>query len=128
VNEKRIAELREQIAPLQNEIWEIEQAERTAKVAALIGKCFVYSNSYSGDDQWPLYQKVIQSGDKFFAVGAQYDRRGSVEVRCKELFVFSGTETLGHEISETEYRDGIRACMERAQRFLNGEVPAPESE
>lgn len=123
MNKKRIDELRAQMQPLRDEIWDLEQKERLEELRVLVGKCFVYSNSYSGDVRWPLYQKVVAVGDKLYAVGAQNDLAGRVEVRCKELFSFSGTETLGNEISETEYRDGIKSCMEWAQRFLNGEPP-----
>ena len=127
MNQQRIDKLREQIAPLQNEIWELEHEARMTDLRSLVGKCFVYSNSYSGDQRWPLYQKVVAVGDRLYVARAQNDLRGQVEIECKELHSYSSGESLGQEISESEYNDGVRSCMEWAQRFLNGE-PYPNNE
>ena len=74
----RADELLSTIRTAQLELNDIQAAHRDKVNAALLGKCFRYRNSFSGDNHWWLYVKVIGAEDGYVVVH-KFERRGNGE-------------------------------------------------
>lgn len=71
------------------------QAEKSAKEnRSLIGKCFVYQNSYSSSPSWPLYAKIIGINEDDGALVAKQfetDSFGKAMIEDRAHFVLGGS-------------------------------------
>ncbi len=115
----RKEDLQKQVAVLRDELWEIEDAEKNKQFLEMVGKCFAYSNSYGGDSRWPMYQKVVLSGDDCYTVKVQLTDRGEAQFICEKLWS-PNTCTLGDEISEAVYDEGVARCVAAALKIVGG--------
>ena len=96
------AQLRNQLRIIQNQLSDIEDAERAKEYQGVIGKCFVYDNGYSHERRWPLFTRVtgVNENGWLVVIRTQIDCDGKLEM---EETTLTGTATLGEEISFGKY-------------------------
>lgn len=79
----REEELLQQIGALRQELWQVQDEKKRAENEALVGKCFVYTNSAGSDNpEWPFYFKVVgvdEDGD-LQTFGFEADYRGCYRI------------------------------------------------
>ena len=66
----------------------------------LIGKCFVYRNSYGSGESWPLYLRIVGFDEKkmtYLAASFQNCTDGRVDFRLHDEHNFQGQHRFGVE-------------------------------
>lgn len=104
MNKREIEKLRRQRRALDEKIFAEDQIRADKHNAKLVGKCFLYMNSYGGSygEPWPLYQKVLsaeEGGVTLFQFETDCDGKITIEPACRRF----GIATLGESISENEF-------------------------
>lgn len=118
---KTEAELVAEMAPLQNALHKLRDAEVLKKSKALVGKCFKYRNSYScpkePGDYWFLYVKVVGVGEYWpLSFEFQSDKDGRIEIKMGDCF----SHIDGHiEIPLKEFN----AAWRKVQKQIAGMKP-----
>lgn len=119
-------QIAKQMTALQNQLNDIQDAERAKEYQAVIGRCYVYDNGYSHDRRWPLFTRVTGINENGFLVviRTQIDCNGKLEMEETTLI---GTATLGEEISFGKYcaalNEGRAKLEELTGKALAVEVP-----
>ena len=58
--DKKILKLNKELRPLENKRHKLKKAEEFDEAKELVSKCFVYRNSYGGNETWPMYVRVLR--------------------------------------------------------------------
>lgn len=98
----RMFELKQQIAPLQSELWTLEGKQKEEAAQSLLGKHFKYYNSYGSDERWWKYAKVLSVKDGYpHAFTFEHTSRDAIEIESHVggYYASGGWE----EISEAEF-------------------------
>ena len=124
--DSRKAELEKTLTEARMELDEIQDQERRHSNEKLIGKCFVFINSYgvSGPAPWPLYIKV-QRMDKFgglYGHKFQTDCDGQITINFDRSL--SGT-SFEKEITQDEFKLEWDNLLE-SMKNLGKANPTPE--
>lgn len=103
---------------------EIQREEEKVIVAKLketvkVGDCFKYSNSYSGDDRWWLYQKVIKVDGTFMRTESiQFTSDKSLIYQPRDLMVgFNGeVNSSYYPIPRKEYETAKARILKKINK------------
>lgn len=114
----RKEELEQQLSVIQNELYEISEAERLKKAAALVGRCFKYHNSYSGDTGcWCIYRVVYKKKNKVRYLDAQTTRDG--KVRLEDFAVDEIDFYNWHPITKKQYKAGLNRVLKHIKNLTD---------
>lgn len=115
-------EILKAMEPLRAELYKVEDAERKAEHAKLIGRCFKYRNCYScpkeESDYWWMYTKVTGMGDGYWPKAFQFqtDKDGKIEIEYARHHANLGGYV---EITAKEFN----AAWRKLQRQIAGSKP-----
>lgn len=118
INKKQA--LQETLAKVRRELSRIEAAERLKANRGLVGKCYVYRNSYSCPeteaDYWPLYKKIISLDEfgNFQTLQFENDNSGQLTIKSDKWGSLHGDYV---EITQEEFE-------QQAERFLKAVAEA----
>lgn len=109
-------ELNAEIKKLRGKVLRIEEKENRELAQSLVGKCFVYKNTYGHGKSWPLYAKVYKM-ERFGSVMVKQIQidpqgRGTWEIRSSSPSYMVGGGW--HPIKPSRYE----AAWRRFQRNL----------
>lgn len=102
-----------ELAPLQDELGEIEDLERRRQSEAELGKCYRYRNNYGSDcPGWWLYKKVIGVDEYSRPVTFQFEQtsREIIEIKYKE---HGWHNSSWEEITPTEFEAAWRGLKRK---------------
>jgi len=88
--------LQKQIGEARARLDDIEDADRRALNATLVGRCFQYRNSYGGGSSWWLYQRVTGLNKDGYPVGYQFqdDGQGKLDVETEKWRLHLGDREI----------------------------------
>jgi hypothetical protein len=104
---------KEKVQDAQSVLWALEKEDerkKAVKLRADIGKCFVYQNSYSEFEKWPLYGKIISVNDDatYGMLKIQKDTVGRIEIEgCARTMSLNGYKP----ISLREYTVAVQEIL-----------------
>lgn len=105
-----LVNLYKQRTALNKRIGDIEAAKRIAEHAAKVGKCFVYKNSYSHQNQWPLYTfvKAMDENGYFEVLQFETDSNGKTSVSNEtRLSMSDAYREIDRAMFETAWEDAL---------------------
>lgn len=119
MKERSTEELRKEAARLRDELWKREYATRAGLNRPMVGKCFVYENSYGVSDgcrKWPLYAYVSGLDDMGYPKGWCFQRttRDHVEIELNRTFstLLDGAKPLPRRQFEAAYKRILKTLGE----------------
>lgn len=95
---RTVEQIREAMAPLRDELREVERIESQRQGEALVGRCFKYHNSYSGPgERWWYYVTVSKVNREGHMIGFtfQTDIRGKHEIETEHFISSTGSLAEG---------------------------------
>lgn len=120
----QIEELKKAAHAATNALWQAEAVERDNLNAALVGKCFKYSNSGGGSDKrWWLYLKILRVDDgnlRAFKFQQYANDSEHIEIEPNE-FIYHGrslTSDGGYtEIKPAEYEREWASLLDKINAY-----------
>lgn len=110
-----LEELKRQRAKVNKAIDQIEQTETEKKLRPLVGKCFIYENSYGVADgcrKWPLYVCVTEFKDGYL-YGWQFQRstRDIIDIQLNHMLWRLDDGDGFTEISRAKFNAAYRTIL-----------------
>ena len=106
--EKKANKLKDELAPIQEQLREIYEKEEKEERKKLIGKCYLYRNSVGAGEEWDLFIKIIGVTKSGLKLIKAEDTCYGIKIETENRF---GENVDGTEISNERFMEEFNLIL-----------------